>query len=423
MKRKCKYGLIGEHLSHSFSRDIHEKLYEIMELPYSYELIELTPDEVGKFVKRRKFRGINVTIPYKEKVIPFLNEIDSAAREVGSVNTVVKRGLKLIGYNTDLPAMQALIKKAGLSLKDKKVVILGSGGTSKTAQAAARLEGARRITVVSREPKGEAVSYSSLYELYSDAQILINTTPLGMFPNVDGIPAELSRLPMLEGVIDVIYNPIRTRLIIEAEERGIKAAGGLYMLLMQAFLAEELFLGEKIDELIIQKVYKSILRQKRSIALIGMPGSGKSTVAEELKKAIDINYIDTDKEIEKDAGKSISEIFKSDGESAFRELEKAEIANSCLQNGIVIATGGGAVLDKENIIKLKQNAIIYFLDRPLSELLPTDDRPLAKSREDIERLYRERYEIYNKCADVRIEVTSTAKEAARDIISDFMRRR
>ncbi len=425
--KKIKYGLIGERLGHSFSKEVHEAIMELNNIEgapkYNYEICEIQREDLAGFMRKRKFRAINVTIPYKESVIPYLKTVSEEAKLIGAVNTVVKRGLSLHGYNTDFAGMRALIQKLGIDPKGKKAVILGSGGTAKTARAVLTHMGADTIVTVGRQKKGGVIDYGEFHREHCDVQILVNTTPVGMYPHMDEMPVDISNLSDLCGVIDAVYNPLRTDLIIEAQKRGIPAEGGLYMLVAQAIYAYEIFTGCKLPSEIFDKVYKRILTSKQNIVLIGMPASGKSTVGNEIRKALELPLCDTDEMVVSARQKSIPDIFAEEGEKAFRDYESTEIDNCSLLNGHIIATGGGSVLREKNIKKLKRNGRIYFIDRALSELLPTEDRPLSRTREHIEKLYDERYGIYCASADVHIQVSSDAKEAARDIISDFKKKR
>ena len=408
-----KYGLIAERLGHSFSKIIHARLAD-----YEYELCELTPSEVDGFIKAREFSAINVTIPYKEKVIPYLDFISEQAQMIGAVNTIVNKNGKLFGYNTDFFGMTALIEKIGVDIREKKVLILGTGGTSKTSCAVCKSLGAKSIYIVSRSEKNGAITYAQSYENHSDADVIINTTPLGMYPNIDGMPIDISKFPNLSGVIDAIYNPLRTRLVSEAKKRGILADGGLYMLVMQAVAACELFLDKKLSSGIGQRVYDEILSDKENIVLIGMPGSGKSTIGRLIAEKTGRAFYDLDDEIVKCSGRDIPEIFRSEGEKVFRDIESRVLSERLASlGGAVIATGGGAVLRSENVDALKLNGRLYFLDRPLCQLLPTPDRPTASSKEAIEARYRERLPIYKKVADVALATDGIAEHAVKDIIS------
>ena len=311
-----EYGLIGEHLPHSFSKIIHEKL-----APYSYELHELRPDEVDSFMRGKEFKGINVTIPYKQTVIPYLDEISDQARSIGAVNTVVNRNGRLCGYNTDYFGMKSLIERLGIDPAGKKVLILGTGGTSKTAFAVATDMGASEVYKVSRTGKEGVPTYEEAYERHTDAQIIINTTPCGMYPAIDDCPLDLSRFPDLCGVIDAIYNPLRTVLILEAQKRGIPAEGGLYMLVVQAVYAAELFADRKIESEKTDQVFKEILNSKRNIVLSGMSLAGKTTLGTLLAKKLDRVLEDTDQMIIRKEQRPITEIFATDGEKYFRDLE------------------------------------------------------------------------------------------------------
>lgn len=411
---KEKYGCIGEHLKHSFSKEIHNALAD-----YEYSIIEIAKDELGDFMKNMTHAAINVTIPYKELVIPYLDKIDSHASAIGAVNTVVKKDGKLYGYNTDFYGMTELLNHAKIDPSNKKVVILGTGGTSKTAEAVVTALGARVIYKVSRRSTSDAITYDKLYKEHTDAEIIINTTPVGMFPNTEDTPIDISEFKNLSGVIDAIYNPLSSSLILEAKKRKIPAEGGLYMLVAQAVRASEIFLDKKYPTTTLENIYKKILLEKKNIVLTGMPGSGKSTVGKIIAKKLKRDFIDTDEVIEKSYGKKISEIFSEIGESGFRAIESEairEVSKSC---SLVIASGGGAVLKEENIKSFSKNGKIFFIDRPLNALIPTADRPLSSSKESIEKRYNERYEIYKRTADVHIDADSTADTVSNIIIEDF----
>ena len=399
-----KYGCIGEHLPHSFSKEIHAHLAS-----NDYRLCELTPEELPAFMERRDFCGINVTIPYKKAVIPFLDWIDDAAREIGAVNTIVNREGRLYGYNTDFEGMRMMIRKEGIDPNGKKVLVLGTGGTSVTARAVAASMGAREVLSVSRSAKDGAVDYQTVYEAHTDAEIIINTTPCGMYPNIEGMPIDVSAFPRLAGVVDAVYNPLCTRLVLEARAHGALAVGGLYMLVAQAVKASSYFTGMEYGEDTVDDVFAKIYQRKQNVVLVGMPGCGKSTVGRLLAESMNKKFVDTDELVVSMSGKSISQIFAEQGEAAFRDLESEAISRAASEGGCIIATGGGAVLREENVTKLRQNGRIYFLDRPLEELIPTDDRPLAKTVESIKRRYEERYDIYCSCAD---EIVKTLGDPA-----------
>ena len=400
-----KYGLIGEHLGHSYSREIHAQVAD-----YDYELCEVAPEELDSFLRKAEFRAINVTIPYKQSVIPYLSYISPQAESIGAVNTVVNRDGKLWGYNTDFAGMEALIARMGLSLRGKKVLILGTGGTSKTARAVCESAGAREILKVSRRASGEAVSYEQAVSGHGDAEILINTTPVGMYPRCGEAPIDLAHFPRLEGVVDAVYNPLRTRLVQAGQERGVPAEGGLYMLAGQGVCASAIFLGKEFDPALTEGVYRAILGRKQNIVLIGMPSCGKTTVGRLLAERCGRRLIDTDEKIVERLGEPIAGFMARNGEAAFRDVEQEVVAGVADESGCVIATGGGAVLRQENLRLLRQNGLLVFLDRPLEKLMPTADRPLSASREALERRYRERYGLYVAAADLVVDASGAIED-------------
>ncbi len=409
-----KYGCIGEHLKHSFSKEIHNELAD-----YEYEIIEIPRDELGDFAINRDFAAINVTIPYKELIIPYLYEIDDHARAIGAVNTVVNRDGKLYGYKTDFYGMTKLFEHANINPFGKKVAILGSGGTSKTAFSVSTALGASNVLRVSRDGKEGAITYSELYNAHNDTEIIINTTPVGMFPNISDSPIDISYFPKLCGVIDAVYNPLSTSLILSARKRGIPAEGGLYMLVAQAVRASEIFIDTKYCDEELERVYNKIVSDKQNIVLIGMPASGKSTVGKLISEELGRLFVDTDSLIEEKAGETIPDIFSQRGEKAFRDLETDVIKELSSKCGLIIATGGGAILKQENVDALRKNGKLYFIDRPLRDLIPTDDRPLAKTKDDIVKRYNERYDIYTSVCDKKISAECDAKKVAEKIIGDF----
>lgn len=392
-----KYGLIGKPLGHSFSREIHALIAD-----YDYRLFEIDEDELPRFFQERDFSGINVTIPYKQAVIPFLDEISDEAKKIGAVNTIVKKEGKLFGFNTDFFGMRALIKGAGLDLENKTVLILGTGGTSKTAVEVSKSLGATEIVKVSRKKSSDTVTYDEAYKKFSGADVIINTTPVGMFPNADKTPVDVKKFKNLQGVIDAVYNPLRTNFVLDAESIGAKGRGGLYMLVAQAVYASALFLDKTADESVIDKTYARILKEKRNIVLCGMPSSGKTTVGKEIAKVFGKKFIDTDDVVVEKRKESISDIFEKYGEGEFRKEERLAIEDLSKENGLVIATGGGAVLDENNVRALKRNGVILFLDRSLENLVATLDRPLSSDTEKLKNLFEKRYDVYKSCADAVI---------------------
>lgn len=405
-----KYGCIGKKLLHSFSKEIHAKL-----APYDYELMELSENEIPSFFEQKDFRAINVTIPYKETVIPYLDSISEIAKRIGAVNTIVNKNGKLHGYNTDYYGMKALIEKIGIDLQGKKVLILGTGGTSKTAQAVAKDLGASEIFVVSRNKKENCITYEEATN-HPDTEVILNTTPSGMYPHCDEKPIDISFFPCLQGVVDAVYNPLCTNLVLEAKRKGIKAEGGLYMLVMQAVVAVEKFLDTKIPKETADRVYHSILLSKENIVLTGMPGCGKSTVGKLLN--IDgFQLIDTDLEIEKRCGCTIKELIAQKGEPYFRDLESEVIREVSSNSSRIISTGGGAVLREENVDCLKRNGKLFFLNASVERLKASEDRPLSDTAEKLKNLYSKRLEIYQATADVVVPDRETPEEEAEYIVA------
>lgn len=391
-----KYGLIGEKLGHSFSKPIHEKIAD-----YTYEIKEIKKEELDAFMLARDFCGINVTIPYKAQVIPYLDYIDPVAEKIGAVNTIVNRDGKLYGYNTDFGGLKMLVEKSGFDYNGKKVLVLGTGGTSKTANAVAESLGAEQIVTVGRNSK---VNYDNVYSMHGDADYIINTTPLGMYPDVDSFAVDVEHFENLKGVTDVVYNPLKTRISQKAEECGAKSACGLYMLVCQAVLACEIFTGKKFDtKAVADEIFDGIVKEKRNIVFVGMPGSGKTTIGKVLAEKLGKTFVDTDDLIVEKYG-NISELFAQKGEEYFRDIESEQLKIAAKMNGAVIATGGGAVLRKENIDALKQNGVVFFLNRPIEDIIPTKDRPLSSNFEDLKKRFEERYDIYCASADEEIKV-------------------
>lgn len=409
-----KYGLIGEHLKHSYSCEIHAQIAD-----YEYELHEIPPSGLGGFLKKREFNAINVTIPYKQDVIPYLDEISDTAKRIGAVNTIVNRNGRLYGDNTDFAGMLALAKHIGVDMKGRKILILGTGGASKTGHALAEYMGAQSVFYVSRSGKDGSITYEQAVTEHSDAQIIINATPVGMFPKQDGRPIDISAFPKLEGVIDAIYNPLRTNLVLDAQERGIPAEGGLYMLSAQAVHASAVFRDIPLDESLVDKAFKSVKNDKQSIVLIGMPSSGKTTVGRILAEKCGKQLADTDEYIVRKIGMPISDFFAKHGEAEFRKIEKETVAELSATGGRIIATGGGAVLDAENVRALKQNGVLVFLDRRPENLIATDDRPLASRRSALEKLYAERYDIYCAAAELHIDANTTPEAEADAILKEL----
>ncbi len=406
-----KYGLIGEKLSHSSSPLIHS-LFNNDE----YVLKEISEKDIESFVKSRDYLGLNVTIPYKKTVIPFLDEIDEKTREIGSINTIINRSGKLIGYNTDIFGMKSAMDSAGIVLKDKKVLILGSGGTSNTAKRLAKDEQASEIVIVSRNGK---VNYDNIYE-QKDAEVLINTTPVGMYPNNGNSLIDINRLKKLCGVFDAVYNPVNSKLILDAKMNNIKACGGLKMLIEQARKTEELFFDKTIIDEASEAVFYKLKYDSENIVLIGMPGCGKTLIGKLLSEKLNRDFIDIDAEIEKNAGMSIPLIFSKYGEEYFRKLESEAVYNVGKLKGKVISTGGGIVKTEANYYSIKQNSFVIRINRDL-EKLESKDRPVSLST-NIYKLAEEREELYKKFADVEINNDKTPETTVSNLIKEIKRR-
>ena len=398
-------GLLGRTLGHSYSPQIHSMLGS-----YSYQLFEKEPEEVEAFLKNGSFDGLNVTIPYKQTVIPFLDELSPTAQALGAVNTIVRRNGKLIGHNTDYFGFQELVRASGLEMAGKKVLVLGTGGASKPVVAVLRGLGAR---VVSISRSGED-NYGNLSR-HADASVIVNTTPVGMYPGNGAVPLRLDAFPALEGILDVIFNPARTQLMLEAEKRGLTALGGLRMLVAQAKESSEWFTGSSIPENRIDEIFHSLTSQMENIVLIGMPGCGKTTIGGLLGNALGRTVVDADEKIAALAGKSIPEIFARDGEEGFRRLESQVLSDLGKQSGLVIATGGGCVTKQKNYPLLHQNGRIFWLQRAL-DLLPTDGRPLSQ-RQSPEAMYAVREPLYAAFVDHAIDNNGTPQETVASILS------
>ena len=409
MEKIMPYGLIGRKLGHSDSKIIHEK-FGLTE----YALHEIEPDEIESFLNTPGLKGLNVTIPYKRDVIPFLDALSDEARAVGSVNTIVftDDGRK-IGHNTDVYGFMYMTKRAGIDVRNKKVLIFGSGGASAAAKRAMENMGAREILIISRSGKN---NYENL-SLHEDAQILINATPVGMYPNPEGTIIEPSRFKNAEGALDMVYNPSVTEFLRKARECSIPSSNGLPMLVAQAKLAEEYFLNRNIPDAETERVLSQVARNRISIALIGMPGCGKTSIGKALGEITGFPVYDADAEIEREEGMSIPEIMQQKGISYFRDLESKIIDRLSLLRGAVIVTGGGAVLREENRIFLKRNARVYRIQRDIS-LLPTEGRPLSMTN-DLRKMAEEREPFYKAAMDKEIMNDSTVKQAAEAIRRDF----
>lgn len=406
-----RLGLIGCPLGHSYSKIIHELFGG------EYFLKELPEDKVGDFLTRGDWDGLNVTIPYKRAVLPYCAELGDAAKKVGCVNTLVRRADgSIFGDNTDYYGFLGLARRAGCDFRDRKVLVLGSGGASLTARCVARDEGAREVYAVSRHPSADdEISYDDALARHADAEIVVNATPVGMYPKETASPLDLSVFPNVKFVLDAIYNPLRPELVLNARKLGATAVGGLYMLVAQAAKAREIFGAP--NERSIDEVYRRLLRDMQNVALVGMPGCGKSTIAVELSKALGRKVIDLDERIVETAGMSIPDIFEREGEPGFRDRESAELERACLERGVIIATGGGTVLREQNRKALRRNCRVYLIERDL-ERLETDGRPLSTSAERLREMAVERRPFYLDAADktvLNVILSRAVNEIVRDL--------
>jgi len=395
-----KYGLIGEKLSHSYSKTIHN-LFGNNE----YKICEIPPENIKKFINSADFYGINVTIPYKKDVIPYCI-LSENAQQIGSVNTIINKNGKLYGHNTDYFGFLYMSKKTNISFYGKKVLILGSGGTSKTVSCVVQESNAKEIVIVSRNGEN---NYQNIEKHY-DSDIIINTTPVGMYPNNDGIPVDIAHFLHLNGVIDVIYNPIKTNLLLAAQRKNINYINGLSMLVAQAWFSHKLFFdidcNDTEDIEVIENILQKIEKMFRNIVLIGMPGCGKTTIGKALAERLGVKFVDTDSKIETIIGKSPAELIETNGEEYFRKIESEIILKTAKETGQVIATGGGSVLLPQNRDALMQNGFIIYLDREI-EKLATDNRPLSKN---IDALYKERAPVYNALCSIKINVNDNLED-------------
>ena len=409
-----RYGLIGEKLGHSFSKIIHEQLAD-----YTYNLIPLSQESFHKFMVEKDFEAINVTIPYKEKVIPYLDCIDPKAEAIGAVNTIVHRNNKLYGYNTDYDGFQYMLVKHSINPKGKKVLLLGKGGAAKACIAVVKDMGAKEILTVYYKVNPETISYESCYQDHSDAEIIINTTPIGMYPNAESSPIDLTYFEKLEAVVDVVYNPLRTKFVLDGISKSVIAVGGLEMLIGQAKCAVEIFLGQKMDDSIIQKLYSNLLHERNNLVLIGMSGCGKTTLGKMAAERLGKTFIDIDEEIVKEINMPIREYFSKMGEPAFRKIEKNMVYKFSQLNGLVISTGGGVIKDEANIASLKQNGRILWIKRDVSLLESGNGRPLTPDAEATFRLYQERLPLYTASAEGISENNTTPEQGLAEILSKY----
>lgn len=399
-------GLLGEKLQHSYSPQIHRHLGD-----YSYDLFEQPPDSLEKFFKNGNFTGLNVTIPYKKAVIPYCKQLSEHAKRLGAVNTIIRQADEtLLGHNTDYFGFQSMVFKSGLQVSGKKVLVLGSGGASVTAVAVLQ-ELSAEVVVISRSGPD---NYNNL-DRHADASVIVNTTPVGMYPNTGISPINLDIFPHLEGVLDIIYNPSKTKLLLDAEARGLKTENGLWMLIAQAWESAQWFTGKKLSETLIPEIHAKLQQKMQNIVLIGMPGSGKTTIGKLLAEKTGKVFVDSDHVITQQAGKSIPDIFAQSGEAVFRSMESKVLSDLGKQSGLVIATGGGCVTREENYPYLHQNGLILWLRRDISAL-STDGRPLSQAG-NLENMYQIRKPLYERFADKIIDNNSTVSDTLTQIFS------
>lgn len=395
------YELLGKTLGHSFSKPIHESLGA-----YQYNLLELaTEEDVKLYLNKRELNGCNVTIPYKQTVMPHCDILDEQAKRIGAVNTIVNRNGVLYGYNTDYDGFAYMLDRKNIRLKNKKVLLLGSGATSKTATIVAEDKGASEIVVASRNPKNQQISYKSAMQR-GDFDVIINVSPAGMYPNNGETLLDLTCFKNLEAVVDVVYNPLQTKLLYDAQTLNITNTNGLSMLVEQAVAAAKLFTDLPFDHSTTEKALQKIQKEMYNIILVGMPSSGKSKLGKVLARKLKKEFSDMDHVLEKREGRTIPEIFAQDGEKYFRSLETEVLAEETRQHGRVLATGGGVITQEDNFPLLHQNGIIIFLNRPIHHLQIGGKRPLSHSSNAVQKMYKQRLPLYRKAAD--IEVTNSA---------------
>ena len=416
-----KYGLIGEHLGHSFSKQIQTRIAEIENVKdYDYQLVELDKEEFKEFMEKKDFKGINVTIPYKKDVIPYLDEMDESAKAIGAVNTIINVDGKLKGYNTDFGGFLYMVKAHNVHMEGKKVLIIGNGGACAAVKAVCKHENAKDIVIVSRSANRGAIGYDEMYTSHLDADIVVNTSPVGMFPNIVNAPIDVSWFHKLECVLDVVYNPILTRLCFEAQEADIKRVIGLEMLIAQAKYTFEIFKNMSFDDSIIDEIKKEMLKDRCNIVLIGMPSAGKTTIGKMLEEKLGKEFFDLDDMIIAKAGKSIPEIFQESGEAGFRAIETEVAMEASKMNNKIIATGGGVVKHKINMDFLRLNGITIFIDRDIDKLISSDpNRPLSSSKQALQQMYKERYPLYQKYAAYVAVNNANIEETVDDIVNAY----
>lgn len=404
----CKTGVVGKNLTHSYSPKLHSLLGD-----KNYQIFDIKEEQLKNFLLQKDYKGLNVTIPYKIEAMQYMDYIDNKALEIGSINTIVNDGI-LKGYNTDYDGFLYMCKG---KVNNKVCAVLGNGGASLAVQHVLKDEGAKKIYVVSRSDNN-LISYEKLNSLKDEIEIIVNTTPVGMYPHMLESIIDIKSFKNIQYVFDLVYNPVNTVLVQEARKLNIEAISGLDMLVKQAIVADELMFNRK-QNVNVTSLSKEILNEQMNIVLIGLPGSGKSTIARLLSKALNKPYIDIDEEIVKRNNMSINDIFKIDKGITFRKLEKEIVKEISLLHNTIIATGGGAVLDDDNMKLLKANGYIINLQRDLDKIIIDNNRPLLKSKEDLDKLYKERYDIYQNYKDISIDNNTSLEEVIIKIINNL----
>ncbi len=399
-----EYGLIGKTLGHSFSPEIHAKLAD-----YEYKLYPLNEQEFADFLQKREFKGMNVTIPYKQAVMEYCDEIDPLAKKIGAVNTIVNKNGRLTGYNTDCAGFTYMLSRHNIDVAGKTVLVLGNGGSTKTILAALEQLGAAKALVASRKAGDGTVSYQQAME-QKDVQVVVNCSPAGMYPENGTSLVDLEKFPALEAAVDLVYNPLKTAMLLQAEKKNLIAVNGLEMLIAQAKYAAELFTGCEIEEKKIEEIRLEMVNRHANAVLIGMPGCGKTSLGKKLAKLLDKTFVDLDHEIVKAAGKPIPVIFEEDGEEVFRDWETQICESFGKKTGLVVSTGGGVVKRSENIAALRQNGVVLYIKCSLNELAVGKGRPLSQGRADLEKLYAQRAGLYKQAADAILRRRSNFKD-------------
>lgn len=409
-----KYGLIGESLSHSFSSIIHPLLYDA-----PYELHHLSFTDFDQFMKQKDFVGINVTMPYKEKVLPYMDILDSSAAKTGAINTILHKHHKLYGYNTDYLGFQYTLQKHQITVTHKKIIVLGNGGASKAVQAVLRDLYAKEIILVKQNQSDATITYAECYAKHTDADIIINASPVGMYPNNEEMPIDLTKFKHLDYVIDLIYNPLKTKLCILAHHLQIQSITGLDMLIAQAYYSSQLFHDIHLPIENIDEIHQWLIKKQQNIVLIGMPSSGKTTIAKALAQKLHMSYIDTDEIIVGNENMEIAHLFSLHGEAYFRELETTVIHDISKQQQLIIATGGGVIENEDNMMMLQENGYLIYIDCDVERLLVDKQRPLSSSKKDLYELYEKRHSKYLAASDFVIKNNKTISQVVDDIIKQL----